>query len=51
MLLMKQTNQKSFLLTQDIRDSTIAVDFKHLAYAIAEKALTFFVTSQMFNLK
>ena len=44
LMLMKQTNSKSFLLTQDIRQSSTALDFKSRAYKIAEKALSFFVS-------
>ena len=43
LMLNKQSQSKSFILNQDIRESAIAVDFKHLAYNIAEKSLTFFV--------
>ena len=50
-MLMKQTNSKSFLLNQDIKESGRAIDFKHMAYTIAEKALNFFVSQQMYKLK
>ena len=51
LLLNKQTQSKSFILNQDIKESAIAVDFKLLAYGIAEKSLTFFVSKQMYALK
>lgn len=50
-ILMRQTNSKSFLLGHDIRESPKAVDFKHMAYCIAEKALTFYVRHEMQKLK
>ena len=48
---MKQANSKSLILSQDIRESSPAVNFKHQAYAIAEKALNFFVSKEMHKLK
>ena len=51
MMLMKQTNSKTFLLSQDMRESNKAVEFKHMAYTISEKALTFFITHEMQKLK
>ena len=51
LLLMKQSGSKPFLLSQDIKESASAVDFKHLAHGIAEKSLSFFVSKQMHTLK
>lgn len=50
-MLMKQTNSKTFLLNQDMRESPKAVDFKHMAFSITEKALTFYVSHEMQKLK